>query len=272
MINENRRKYYVDLIKTSFSLREVCLKANIVVTTGNYNTLKRIIKEENLDTSHFKRQSISSKNSQPIEFYLRENTNISSFKLKNKIFKEKLKECKCECCGNTEWMGKPIKLELHHINGVNTDNRLENLQILCPNCHAYTDNYGGKNQKNNIKKKNTSDKKNKTKIDIVLLQKLLDENKDLKTISNVLNKSPRTIKKYIKKYALKVQEKNSFDLNEMISLMKKHKSYSKVGKLIGVSDNAIKKRFIKCGYPNNIKTLLNYIDKLDNTLIMNCYS
>lgn len=42
-------------------------------------------------------------------------------------------------------MGKPIALELHHINGVKDDLRIENLQILCPNCHAFTDNYRGKN-------------------------------------------------------------------------------------------------------------------------------
>ena len=44
-------------------------------------------------------------------------------------------------------MGKPIPLELHHINGINTDNRLENLKFLCPNCHAFTDSYRGKNSR-----------------------------------------------------------------------------------------------------------------------------
>ncbi|WP_083937631.1 HNH endonuclease [Hymenobacter aerophilus] len=47
----------------------------------------------------------------------------------------------------SEWVGEPIPLELHHINGINNDHRLENLQLLCPNCHALTDNYRGKNQK-----------------------------------------------------------------------------------------------------------------------------
>lgn len=80
-----------------------------------------------------------------LEKILVENSTYQSFKLKNKLLKEGLKECKCEKCNNTEWLGKPIPLELHHINGDRTDNRIENLQILCPNCHAQTDNYRGKN-------------------------------------------------------------------------------------------------------------------------------
>jgi predicted HNH restriction endonuclease len=51
----------------------------------------------------------------------------------------------CERCKNTTWEGNPIPLELHHINGIHSDNRISNLQILCPNCHALTDNYKGKN-------------------------------------------------------------------------------------------------------------------------------
>lgn len=55
------------------------------------------------------------------------------------------KEYKCECCGISEWNDKPISLQLHHINGNHKDNSLENIQILCPNCHTQTDNYGSKN-------------------------------------------------------------------------------------------------------------------------------
>lgn len=52
---------------------------------------------------------------------------------------------KCEECQNSEWLGKQINLELHHKNGNEHDNRKENLILLCPNCHSYTDTFRGKN-------------------------------------------------------------------------------------------------------------------------------
>jgi Zn finger protein HypA/HybF involved in hydrogenase expression len=66
--------------------------------------------------------------------------------LKNWLLKEKMKARYCEDCGLTEWKNHPIQLELHHRNGVNNGHRLENLQLLCPNCHALTDKCRGKNQ------------------------------------------------------------------------------------------------------------------------------
>ena len=59
----------------------------------------------------------------------------------------------CECCKNTTWLNQPITLQIHHKNGNRKDNRLENLELLCPNCHSYTDNFGSKN----IQKKEVSD-------------------------------------------------------------------------------------------------------------------
>lgn len=57
------------------------------------------------------------------------------------MLNHKLKQYKCEICGISEWLGNPITLQLHHINGNPLDDRLENLQILCPNCHSQTDSY-----------------------------------------------------------------------------------------------------------------------------------
>ncbi len=68
-------------------------------------------------------------------------------KIKEKLFGFGLKKKKCENCKLVEWMGGGIPLELHHRNGDNKDNRLNNLQILCPNCHSLTSNYAGRGRK-----------------------------------------------------------------------------------------------------------------------------
>jgi len=86
----------------------------------------------------------------PIESLLvvgRAQTNRSH--LKRRLIKAGLKEDRCERCGIAEWMGEPLSTELHHINGDGKDNRLENLQLLCGNCHSQTDNWGGRGQMRN---------------------------------------------------------------------------------------------------------------------------
>jgi 5-methylcytosine-specific restriction endonuclease McrA len=65
--------------------------------------------------------------------------------LKGRLIKAGLKENRCEICGITRWMGKPVSMQLHHINGDGSDNRLENIQFLCGTCHSQTDTYGGRN-------------------------------------------------------------------------------------------------------------------------------
>jgi hypothetical protein len=70
-------------------------------------------------------------------------TNRSHLKLR--LLKEGLKENRCEHCGITEWRDKPLNMQLHHVNGDGMDNRLENIELLCANCHSQTDTYGGRN-------------------------------------------------------------------------------------------------------------------------------
>ena len=81
-----------------------------------------------------------------LEDILVENSTYQSNKLRKRLLAEGIKEHRCELCNLREWMGKPIPLELDHINGNNADHRLFNLRIICPNCHAQTDHYRGKNR------------------------------------------------------------------------------------------------------------------------------
>lgn len=70
-----------------------------------------------------------------------------SFKLKNRLISEGMKHNICEDCGCSVWQGKPINMELHHIDGNRQNHRLDNLRLLCPNCHSQTDTFRAKNKK-----------------------------------------------------------------------------------------------------------------------------
>ena len=67
--------------------------------------------------------------------------NYQPYKLKQLLFKHGIKENKCEICGISEWQGKPLQCELHHLDGNKFNHKLENLIILCPNCHSQTENF-----------------------------------------------------------------------------------------------------------------------------------
>jgi HNH endonuclease len=83
----------------------------------------------------------------PIETYLVSGRRTNRTHLKQRLIAEGLRKNRCERCGIESWRGEPLSMALHHINGDGLDNRLENLALLCPNCHAQTPNFSGRNRK-----------------------------------------------------------------------------------------------------------------------------
>lgn len=114
---------------------------------GTQAMLKRQVAENNIDISHFTGQGQNKGNVDLTRF--RKGNPISGLRDSLLI----IRPHKCECCGNDTWLGKPIPLEAHHIDGDHLNNELENLQLLCPNCHAQTDSWCGRNIKNKGEKK-----------------------------------------------------------------------------------------------------------------------
>jgi len=82
----------------------------------------------------------------PDEEVFCENSTYDNKELKKRIIRQNRLEYKCSSCSVTEWMGQPLTLQLDHINGVNTDNRIKNLRFMCPNCHSQTPTWGRKSR------------------------------------------------------------------------------------------------------------------------------
>ena len=143
------KEQLTDAIKASTSIRQVLIKLNLKEAGGNYNTIKTDIKNYNIDVSHFKGQAWSKDLKlglkTPLEDYFNNTIKITSYKLKLKLFEYNIKQKECENCRLNSWLGKEIPLELDHIDGNKHNNTLENLRILCPNCHALTPTYRTKN-------------------------------------------------------------------------------------------------------------------------------
>lgn len=153
----SRAKYSIcdveKAVKDNLSIAGVLRQLGLKPIGGNYRTINRIISENKMDTSHFTGQGwnvgLKFRPKEAIDdkdVFIQNSAYRCSWRLREKYKKLTGKEC-CECCGLSEWQGKPLSLEIHHINGENTDNRIENLQLLCPNCHSLTKHYRGRAKK-----------------------------------------------------------------------------------------------------------------------------
>lgn len=259
------------LVKESESYSDLCRKVGIKPTGGNFRTLKYYILMFELSIGHFQNKPKSIAKKKELKEILKEDVFYSSHKLKLRLIKEGLKERKCEICNLTNWMEHPISLELHHKNGNNLDNRIENIEIICPNCHANTDFYRGKN-------KAVSASFEKKRVECGKLKETLMDNAtgnlEPSQINNLegaetKHRTPKSIK-ICKNCGIKLSHNDKFcstecyrdfvrkennipKVPELLEKFKELHSFIRVGKFYNVSDNAVKKWCIRYGILDMVK-------------------
>jgi hypothetical protein len=157
-IRWNRRKYtkeeFINAWNSYESIEEAIRQLDLSPYGSTYNTMNDTANELGLTRKHMTGQGwnvgdkfgLIKRNTIPLdEILIEDSTYSNGAGLKKKLFAAGLFERKCYRCNLKEWMGEPIPIQLEHINGVHNDNRIDNLTLLCPNCHAQTPTYCGKN-------------------------------------------------------------------------------------------------------------------------------
>ena len=244
------------IVKKSSSYADVCRALEVPPRGTYYTTIKKLIKD--LDISHFnkgawnKGRKIKSASYQkaPIQQILIENSpHTNSGKLRARLIKEGLKESKCEICGCTE------SLELHHINGNHQDNRLENLQILCANCHRKTNNFRGKGIRAHKAASEwfISDEEAEQRYQMKLAKKR-EKRRVPEHLRKVTPISPKICpscgkefrpsdrkQKYCSPECYHNKNNNRPNISTLLKAFKEYNNFVKVGKYFGVTDNAVRK-------------------------------
>lgn len=145
------KEWLQELCKDSYSYAEVLRKAGRQQGGGAQATLKKKIEEFNIDISHFTGERWQLSPNQPPQNYkekyslnevFKKDSPITQKVLRGYIERHQILDYHCQICGcDGNWQNGVISLEVHHIDGDNTNNEISNLQYLCPNCHALTETY-----------------------------------------------------------------------------------------------------------------------------------
>lgn len=142
-------------IKSASTFADILRHFNFATSSRNYKVLQSKLDSEDIDWSHLptglgtnKGKIYGPRPLIPTSFILVKGSTFSRVSLKKRLLREGLLRNECyNCFLPPEWNGQPLKLQIDHVNGIHNDNRLENLRILCPNCHSQTETFAGKNTK-----------------------------------------------------------------------------------------------------------------------------
>ncbi len=230
---------FIEAVANNKSCAGVLKYLGLIPAGGNYETASKIIKRLNLSTSHFTGMGWRKNSTTPIvprltlNEVLVENRYTNSYSLKLRLFEVGIKQKICEKCNLTEWNNEPIPLELDHINGVRTDNRLENLRVICPNCHAQTPTYRSKNRKNLSPNKTIVTKK---------IRPPKPQKKKCLDCPKLCSPNAVRCKSCSGRYKPQAAPKIKWpSVSWILTRLATDSNYSALGRELGVTDNAIRK-------------------------------
>jgi 5-methylcytosine-specific restriction endonuclease McrA len=257
-----------EVVKRSTNKSDVLRNMGLNIAGGNFNTLNKYLKMWDISTEHFCRPAPSGGHIEmELEDMLVEHSTTNRRTVKNRLLKEKLLIYECNNCGISEWDGKDISLHLDHINGICDDNRVENLRLLCPNCHSQTPTYGGKNVKDRIAKikctecDNTVSRDNKSgkcydcylkRGKSVKLKKYgtVKNTKECKCGNTIQVTSSMCIPCYKVENASNIKPPKDQLIEDLATM-----TWTNVGKKYGVSDNSVRKWAVGYGIGKDRKKI-----------------